>query len=247
MIIRAVVAVVALPLQPKFSMVLKRQISSSIADGNTVDITGLDNNNAFRYSTDGRGRRLFSQPFTPLALYSLFILFTAYSRFLRALLDTRNEECVSRSSSSWNSKTASLGGTHLNASIGVRAGHVMCVIVLGFGATHKAVAKMEVVNRMLCKQVPTKVLLIVHTPLGGIGACVPNVPHVPVVATVVHGLADTAVPNRVHAGHDVTIECTDALKLVARNRKARERGARLLGLFGLVWRPLLVVPVLLES
>ena len=104
----------------------------------------------------------------------------------------------------------------------------MCVIVLGFGATHKAVAKMEVVNRMLCKQVPTKVLLIAHALLGGVWTCMTHMPHMSMEPAFIHGLANTAITLFVHAWHHITIELANAMELFARHREAAEGCAGLL-------------------
>ena len=83
--------------------------------------------------------------------------------------------------------------TSRNAARTSRASHMSGAEVLRLVAAHETVTQFHVVERVLRKEVPTKVLLVARALLRRIGTRVADMPDVAEEAALVHCLANAAV------------------------------------------------------
>ena len=102
-----------------------------------------------------------------------------------------------------------------NTLMTLRAAHMICTQVFFFGTAHKAMAQFDVVNHVLSKQVPSKVLLVALASLGWVGAGMSHVPKVPGQSILVHSLANGMVACTGHSRHHFAIELADAVQVIA--------------------------------
>jgi len=112
-----------------------------------------------------------------------------------------------------------------------RALHVMRTHVVSFSTAHKTVTKLQIVDSMLRKQVPTIILFVLGAALRGIRDRVPHVPHVRSQPSISDGLSDHSVMCVTHRGHDSRVEVTNSLQFITRDWKPSVRGALFRGWF----------------
>ena len=117
--------------------------------------------------------------------------------------------------------------TGMQAVSAARAAHVICPHVLRLGTTHKAVAEVGIVDRVLREEIPAEVFVVAHAFLRGVWACVSHMPNVPRKALFVHGLANAAVPHVAHPREYIPIELAYAPQLVTFDLEAAVGGALL--------------------